>query len=141
SGVPTHTQKLAELVQESGGKLLDAPVSGGVPRAITGELAIMVGGDGEDVAFVRPILDAMGKSVIHTGIVGSAHAMKALNNLVFAGGSLIGQEAVMIGQYFGLDPEVMVDVLNSSTGMNNPTQKKFMQYVLARAFNSGFGLD
>lgn len=141
SGVPTHTQKLADLVQESGGKLLDAPVSGGVPRAITGELAIMVGGDAEDVAFVRPILDAMGKSVIHTGIVGSAHAMKALNNLVSAGGFLIGVEALMIGQRFGLDPEVMVDVLNSSTGMNNSTQKKFKQYVLSRAFNSGFGLD
>jgi len=93
------------------------------------------------VEFVRPVLDAMGKSVIHTGIVGSAHAMKALNNLVSAGGFLIGVEALMIGQRFGLDPEVMVDVLNSSTGMNNSTQKKFKQYVLSRAFNSGFGLD
>lgn len=141
SGVPTQTQKLAEMVQAAGGKLLDAPVSGGVPRAITGELAIMVGGDAADVEFVRPVLDAMGKSVIHTGIVGSAHAMKALNNLVSAGGFLIGVEALMIGQRFGLDPEVMVDVLNSSTGMNNSTQKKFKQYVLSRAFNSGFGLD
>ena len=141
SGVPTRTQALAESVQQAGGKLLDAPVSGGVPRAESGELAIMVGGDAEDVAAVTPILEAMGKSIVHTGTVGSAHAMKALNNLVSAGGFLIGIEALMIGQRFGLDPEVMVDVLNSSTGMNNSTQKKFKQYVLSRAFNSGFGLD
>lgn len=141
SGVPSHTQKLAQLVAEAGGTLLDAPVSGGVPRAESGELAIMVGGQSEDVEAVRDVLASMGKSIVHTGDVGSAHAMKALNNLVSAGGFLIGVEALMIGQRFGLDPEVMIDVLNSSTGMNNSTQKKFKQYILSRAFNSGFGLD
>jgi 3-hydroxyisobutyrate dehydrogenase len=67
--------------------------------------------------------------------------MKALNNLVSAGGFLIGIEALLIGKKFGLDPELMVDVLNASTGMNNSTQKKFRQFVLSRSFNSGFGLD
>ncbi|MNV39657.1 2-(hydroxymethyl)glutarate dehydrogenase [compost metagenome] len=67
--------------------------------------------------------------------------MKALNNLVSAGGFLIGVEAMLIGQQFGLDPNVIVDVLNASTGMNNSTQKKFKQFVLSREFNSGFGLD
>ena len=141
SGVPSQTQRFAQMVADAGGIMLDAPVSGGVPRAEAGELAIMVGGDTADVEAVRPVLEAMGKSIVHTGEVGSAHAMKALNNLVSAGGFLIGIEALMIGQRFGLDPDVMVDVLNSSTGMNNSTQKKFKQYVLSRAFNSGFGLD
>jgi len=141
SGVPSHTQALADAVSQAGAVLLDAPVSGGVARAVTGELAIMVGGDAEHVETVRPVLQAMGKSVLHTGGVGSAHAMKALNNLVSAGGFLIGVEALMIGQRFGLDAGVMVDVLNSSTGMNNSTQKKFKQFVLSRKFNSGFGLD
>lgn len=141
SGIPTATQQLAAQVQAAGGLLLDAPVSGGVPRAITGELAIMVGGPADAVETAKPVLSAMGKSIVHTGDVGSAHAMKALNNLVSAGGFLIGVEALMIGQRFGLDPDVMVDVLNSSTGMNNSTQKKFKQFVLSRAFNSGFGLD
>ncbi len=67
--------------------------------------------------------------------------MKALNNLVSAGGFLIGVEALLIGQQFGLAPAVMVDVLNAATGMNNSTQKKFTQYVLSRRFDSGFGLD
>ncbi|ARP85339.1 NAD(P)-dependent oxidoreductase [Bordetella genomosp. 9] len=141
SGVPAHTQRLAQSVTEAGGELVDAPVSGGVPRARTGELAIMFGGSAATLERVRPVLQAMGSSVLHTGAVGSAHAMKALNNLVSAGGFLIGVEAMLIGQQFGLDPEVIVDVLNASTGMNNSTQKKFKQFVLSRAFNSGFGLD
>ena len=141
SGVPAHTQRLAQMVADAGGELVDAPVSGGVPRARTGELAIMFGGDGATLERLRPVLQAMGKSLLHTGAVGSAHAMKALNNLVSAGGFLIGVEAMLIGQQFGLNPETIVDVLNASTGMNNSTQKKFKQFVLSRAFNSGFGLD
>src|SRR5690606_2515342 len=75
------------------------------------------------------------------GGVGTGHAMKALNNLVSAGGFLIGVEALLIGKKFGLDPETMVDVLNVSTGVNNSTQKKFKQYVISRKFDSGFRLD
>lgn len=140
SGVPGFTRRLAERVAVHGGTLVDAPVSGGVPRARTGELAIMVGGDGAAVDRVEPVLRAMGDRILRTGPVGSAHAMKALNNLVSAGGFLIGIEALLIGQASGLDPEVMVDVLNTSTGMNNSTQKKFKQFVLSRRFDSGFSL-
>jgi 3-hydroxyisobutyrate dehydrogenase len=141
SGAPGETRALAARVAAAGGAMIDAPVSGGVPRAVTGELAIMVGGEDAVVERVRPLLATMGSSILRTGGVGSAHAMKALNNLVSAGGFLIGVEALLIGQRFGLDPALMVDVLNASTGMNNATQKKFKQQVLSRAFNSGFGLD
>lgn len=141
SGVPAHTQRLAATVAAAGGQMVDAPVSGGVPRARTGELAIMFGGPAAALERVRPALSAMGTSITAVGDVGSAHAMKALNNLVSAGGFLIGVEAMLIGQQFGLDPNVIVDVLNASTGMNNSTQKKFKQFVLSRQFNSGFGLD
>ena len=78
--------------------------------------------------------------MLRTGAVGSGQAMKALNNLVSAGGFLIGIEALLIGQRFGLDPAVMVDVLNAATGMNNSTQKKFKQFVLSRTFDAGFSL-
>ncbi|MGH8811003.1 MAG: NAD(P)-dependent oxidoreductase [Advenella sp.] len=141
SGIPTQTLRLAKLTQEAGGTLIDAPVSGGVARARTGELAIMAGGADDIIQRVRPILSVMGKTISHTGDIGSAHAMKALNNLVSAGGFLIGIEALLIGQRFGLDPSVMIDILNASTGMNNSTQKKFKQFVLSRKFDSGFGLD
>ncbi len=138
SGVPTVTQQLAEKVAALGGHLIDAPVSGGVPRAKTGQLAIMAGGDASVIDRVTPVLSAMGSSVLRTGAVGSGQAMKALNNLVSAGGFLIGIEALLIGQRFGLDPAVMVDVLNAATGMNNSTQKKFKQFVLSRKFDAGF---
>jgi len=138
SGVPSVTQMLAERVMELGSHMIDAPVSGGVPRAKTGELAIMVGGDGAIIDSVLPVLSAMGTTVLRTGAVGSGQAMKALNNLVSAGGFLIGIEALLIGQRFGLDPAVMVDVLNAATGMNNSTQKKFKQFVLSRKFDAGF---
>ena len=138
SGVPSVTQELAEKVASLGGHLIDAPVSGGVPRAKTGQLAIMVGGDSAVIDSVLPVLSAMGTSVLRTGAVGSGQAMKALNNLVSTGGFLIGIEALLIGQRFGLDPGVMTDVLNAATGMNNSTQKKFRQFVLSRRFDAGF---
>ena len=141
SGVPAKTRHLAALVAARGGHLVDAPVSGGVARAETGTLAIMAGGEAAAIDRAEPVLQALGSSVTRTGAVGSAHAMKALNNLVSAAGFLIGIEALLIGQQAGLDPALMTDVLNASTGMNNSTQKKFRQFVLSRRFDSGFSLD
>lgn len=138
SGIPSMTVGLAEKVAALGGVMIDAPVSGGVPRAKTGQLAIMAGGDAAAIDKVMPVLSAMGSSVLRTGAVGSGQAMKALNNMVSTGGFLIGIEALLIGQRFGLDPGVMTDVLNAATGMNNSTQKKFRQFVLSRGFDAGF---
>jgi 3-hydroxyisobutyrate dehydrogenase len=137
SGVPSVTQRLAGQVTALGGHMIDGPVSGGVPRAKTGDLAIMVGGEPDVIDRAMPVLSAMG-TVLRTGAVGSGQAMKALNNMVSTGGFLIGIEALLIGQRFGLDPGVMTDVLNAATGMNNSTQKKFRQFVLSRKFNAGF---
>jgi 3-hydroxyisobutyrate dehydrogenase len=141
SGVPTVTRDLAECLAAAGVAMVDAPVSGGVHRARTGELAIMVGGRDEDVARAEPVLRTMGTSLHRCGPVGAGQATKALNNLVSAAGLLVSVEALLIGQQFGLDPEVLVNVLNSSTGMNNSTKSKIIPFVLSRRFDSGFGLD
>jgi 3-hydroxyisobutyrate dehydrogenase len=141
SGVPAETAAIARELAARNVAMIDAPVSGGVRKAVTGELAIMVGGDAAVAQQVDPVLRAMGKSVIRAGGIGSGQAMKALNNLVSAGGFLIGMEALLVGKKFGLDPAVMVDILNASTGMNNSTQVKFKQFVLSGAFNAGFSLD
>jgi len=141
SGTPSATRKLAADMAAIGVTLIDAPVSGGVPRAKIGDLAIMTGGDPAIVENLHPLFRAMGTTITHVGDVGAAHAMKALNNLVSAGGFLIGIEALLIGQRFGLDPALMVDVLNASSGANNSTQRKFKQFVLSRQFNSGFSLE
>ncbi|CAN7640254.1 MULTISPECIES: NAD(P)-dependent oxidoreductase [unclassified Caballeronia] len=141
SGIPSMTQALAASLESDGIMMIDAPVSGGVSRAKTGELAIMTGGSADALQRAMPLLRAMGTTITEVGAIGAGQAMKALNNLVSAGGFLIGVEALIIGSQFGLDAGKMVDVLNASTGMNNSTQKKFRQFVLSRAFNSNFGLD
>ena len=141
SGAPAATRAIAERLLPKGVVVLDAPVSGGVSRAVTGELAIMSGGDADALDRVDSLLKAMGTTIHRIGAVGAGQAMKALNNLVSAGGFLMAVEALVIGQQFGLDPAVMTDVLNASTGMNNSTQKKLKQFVLSRKFDSGFGLD
>lgn len=141
SGVPASTIQISERLADFGLEMVDAPVSGGVARAEKGTLAIMTGGATETVERVRPVLEAMGSSIIHTGDIGSGHAMKALNNLVSAGGFLIGVEAMLIGAKFGLDPEKIVDVLNNSSGRSNSSETKFRQFVLSRSFSSGFSMD
>lgn len=139
SSYPIDTQKLGEELALQGVALVDAPVSGGVPKAITGQLAIMTGGKSEDIDRVEPVLKAMG-TVHRTGPLGSGHAMKALNNFVSAAGLVATSEALVIGQKFGLDGAVMTKVLNASTGKNNTTENKVERYMLNHAFNSGFAL-
>jgi 3-hydroxyisobutyrate dehydrogenase len=141
SGNPSVTRQIANGLASAGVDMIDAPVSGGVSRAESGDLAIMIGGSEEAAARAEPVLAPIGSSRRRVGEVGAGQAMKALNNLVSAGGFLIGIEALLIGKRFGLDPSVMTDVLNASSGMNNSTRNKFKQFVLSRSFDSGFGLD
>jgi 3-hydroxyisobutyrate dehydrogenase len=141
SSSPTGTQDLGNILAKNGIFMLDAPVSGGVPKAVTGTLAIMVGGDSRVLERCRPLFEVMGEQIFETGLLGSAHAMKALNNLVSAAGLIAAAEALLIGGRFGLNPAVMIDVLNASTGRNNSTENKFKQYIFSRKFNSGFSLD
>jgi 3-hydroxyisobutyrate dehydrogenase len=140
SSAPTATVALGAELQDHGLDLVDAPVSGGVPRARAGSLTIMAGGAPTVVDAVAPILSAMG-TVHRTGPLGSGHAMKALNNYVSAAGLLAVAEALIIARRFGLDPKIMNDILKVSTGRNNTTDNKVEQYLLNRAFNSGFALD
>ncbi len=140
SSAPTATVALGAELQEHGLDLVDAPVSGGVPRARDGSLTIMAGGAPDVVDAVAPILSAMG-TVHRTGPLGSGHAMKALNNYVSAAGLLAVSEALIIARRFGLDPKIMNDILKVSTGRNNTTDNKVEQYLLNRAFDSGFALD
>ncbi len=140
SSSPMGTRELGRALAERGAALVDAPVSGGVKRAVDGSLAIMAGGDAATIERVRPILAAMGKHIFLTGSLGSGHAMKALNNYVSAAGLAAAAEAVLAGSRFGLDPATIVAILNASTGKNNSTENKFPQFVLSRAFNSGFSL-
>jgi len=141
SGQPAKTREIAAALAQRGIAMIDAPVSGGVPRAKTGDLAIMLGGEEADLDRAETVLKAMGTSLHRCGGIGAGQAMKALNNLSSAGTFLMGVEVLLIGQRFGLDPAKMVDVLNASSGMSNSSQRKFKQYVLNRRFDDGFGME
>ncbi len=140
SSSPVGTRELGELLAARGLALIDAPVSGGVRRAVDATLAIMIGGDDAQIARCEPLLKAMGRDLFRTGGLGTAHAMKALNNYVSAAGFAAAAEAVLAGTRFGLDPATVVSVLNASTGKNNSTELKFPQQVLTRKFAAGFSL-
>ena len=140
SSDPLGTRKLGDSLAAAGIALVDAPVSGGVRRAADGTLAIMAGGEGAVIDRIEPLLAAIGRSIFRTGPLGSGHAMKALNNYVSGAGLVAALEALRVGSAFGLDPAVIVDVLNASTGRNNSTENKLKQFVLSESFASGFSL-
>ncbi|GGE51574.1 2-hydroxy-3-oxopropionate reductase [Agaricicola taiwanensis] len=140
SSAPVGTRELGEALARHQVSLLDAPVSGGVKGAVAGTLAIMVGGHRDLAERFDPLLSAMGRR-FHVGPLGSGHAAKVLNNYVSAAGLAAAAEALLIAERFGIEGEVLVDVLNASTGRNNSTENKFKQYVLNQAYNSGFALD
>lgn len=139
SSSPVGTRELSQELDKLGFKLIDAPVSGGVVKAIDGKLAIMAGGDKDSIEACRPVFDVMGKMFI-TGGSASGHAMKAMNNFLSAATLAITSEAVLTGQKFGLDPAVMVDIINASTGRSNSSEHKFPAFILPRTFDSGFYL-
>jgi 3-hydroxyisobutyrate dehydrogenase len=140
SSSPVDTERLGAELLPLGLALVDAPVSGGVKRAVEAKLTIMAGGDPGAVGRCEPLLAAMGSSIFRTGPLGSGHAMKALNNFVSAAGLVAMCEALLIGRRFGLDPAVMIDILNVSTGRNNATEVKAKQFILSGTFASGFSL-
>ena len=138
SSDPIGTRTLGADLKAAGFPFIDAPVSGGVKRATDATLAIMVGGDPAIIDRVEPLLAAMGEVIFRTGPLGSGHAMKALNNYVSAAGLTAACEALAVGEKFGLDPNVMTDVLNASSGRNNTTENKLKQFMISKTFASGF---
>jgi 3-hydroxyisobutyrate dehydrogenase len=142
SSEPARTRELAQRAAQAGVTLVDAPVSGGVIGAQAGSLTIMTGGSPAALAVVRPVLDVLGSKVVHAGdIPGAGHAIKALNNLMSAAHLLVSSEAILAGKAFGLDPQVMLDIVNTSSGKNWSTELKWPRYVLPAAYNSGFSMQ
>jgi 3-hydroxyisobutyrate dehydrogenase len=139
SSEPARTQALAAELGQREITLVDAPVSGGVAGARAGRLTIMVGADETAVDRLRPVFEPIGNPV-SVGGVGAGHAVKALNNLLSATHLLSTAEVMAAGQRFGLDPRVMIDVFNRSSGQSRSTSSKWPDFVLPGTFNSGFAL-
>jgi len=140
SSAPVGTRALGEALAARGIAMIDAPVSGGVKRAVSGQLAIMFGGEPAEKARCRRLIEAMGSQLFDAGALGAGHAIKCLNNYVSAAGLLAACEGLVAAQRFGLDPRIALDVLNASSGKNNSTENKFAQFMLSGTFGSGFSL-
>jgi len=113
---PAASRRVATAAAERGIRFVDAPVSGGTPRATDGTLAIMVGGSVEDFQAALPTLQAMGTNVIHVGPVGSGEVAKLCNNLVAGVAAVAVSEAFRIAEGFGVDPKVVTEVIAKSSG-------------------------
>ena len=138
SSEPIRSRDLGARLERQGMRYLDAPVSGGVRGAQNGQLAIMVGGRWQDLEQAREIFEVLGNSTIHVGQAGSGHAAKALNNLVSAASVAATVEARRVGERFGIDPAVLTDVLNASSGRSNTSENKVAQFMLSGTYGSGF---
>ncbi|MFD0668302.1 NAD(P)-dependent oxidoreductase [Ramlibacter sp. MAHUQ-53] len=138
---PWLTEQTARALAGRGATMVDAPVSGAAWGAQDAKLVFMVGGADADVARVRPLLDVMGRAVFHLGGLGCGHAMKCINNCITAITLANTAEGLVAGKRYGLDPKVMVDVLNESTGGSWITQTHFNQRVFNRAFDDPFKLE
>ncbi len=130
--------KIHDLLAEKNIVQLDSPVSGGVGGAEKGTLAVMVSGPAVDFAAVKPALDVIGKVFFIGEKPGSAQTMKLANNFLSATAMVATSEAVVMGVKSGLDPSVMIDVINSGSGMNTASRDKFPRSVLPRSFDFGF---
>jgi 3-hydroxyisobutyrate dehydrogenase len=141
SSEPARSRDLGTDLDKMGLRYLDAPVSGGVKGATAGSLAILVGGDATTLGEHHTLLEKMGNKILHIGAHGAGHAAKALNNYVSAAGLLATVEALRVAARFGIEPAVMTDVLNSSSGRSNTSENKVKQFMLSGTFGSGFALQ
>ena len=139
SSEPLRSRALEHRLRQEGIRFVDAPVSGGVKGAENGALTVMAGGTDEDLAEAAAILECFG-TVKRAGQVGAGHAAKALNNLMSATHLLVSSEAILAGQSFGVDPELLLQIVNGSSGKSGSTENKWPNFILPGTYNSGFAL-
>ncbi|XP_015607396.1 3-hydroxyisobutyrate dehydrogenase, mitochondrial [Cephus cinctus] len=142
---PSVSQTVAKQAEQSGALFLDSPVSGGVNAASAGTLTFMVGGVKSNFERAKPILEAMGSRIVYCGDVGMGQAAKLCNNMLL-GISMIGTaETFNLGKKLGLDPQVLADIINSSSGrcwsseLYNPVPGILPNVPSSNGYKGGFG--
>ncbi|MFC7133260.1 MULTISPECIES: NAD(P)-dependent oxidoreductase [Salinibaculum] len=139
---PETTQRIQERLDEDGIDFLGAPVSGGRPGARQQALTVMVGGDGDLLETVRPLLDAFAGNIYHVGDQPHhGHAMKLINNYLSYVNMIATTEATLAGEALGLDLETMLAVINDSSGRNSWSEEKFPEEVVTGEFDRGSSLN
>ncbi|QEN17264.1 NAD(P)-dependent oxidoreductase [Mycolicibacterium sp. ELW1] len=134
----TAAQQIQAQLTERGIAMLDSPVSGGVGGAAKGTLALMVSGPRDEFEIVEPILARLGTPFFVDTKPGAGQTMKLVNNLLAATALAATSEVVVMGVKAGLDPSVMIEVINAGSGATNASRDKFPKSILPRSFDYGF---
>jgi len=137
---PLASQEIAKACQEKEVILLDAPVSGGEPKAIDGTLSIMVGGDGDAFEGVKDILLAMGASAVLCGDIGAGNTTKLANQVIVALNIVAVSEAFMLSTKAGVDPERVFEAIKGGLAGSTVMNAK-MPMITAGNFKPGFKVD
>ena len=137
---PATAIEVNDAMTERGGRVLDAPVSGGDKGAIAGTLSIMVGGETEDFERAMPLFEAMGKTIVHVGGPGAGQIVKACNQMVVAINYAAVSEALVLGAKAGVDPEKIVQVLSGGLAASRVMELKGAG-MIAHQFDPGFRID
>ena len=138
---PWLTMQTAKTLADKGVGMVDAATSGAESGAKAATLVFMLGGESRAIERAAALLRIMGKHLFHLGPVGAGHAMKSINNTITAMTLTATAEGLVLGKKLGLDPNVMTDVLNVSTGMSWITQTHIKQRITNRAFDDPFKLE
>jgi 3-hydroxyisobutyrate dehydrogenase len=144
---PQSAQAFAKATAERGSAFVDAPVSGGTAGAAAGTLTFMVGATPEVCEQVRPVLEAMGKNIIHCGASGTGQIAKICNNLLLGIAMAGVAEAMSLGEKLGIDVKTLASIINTSTGRcwsadtNNPMPGVLPGAPSSRGYTGGFGTD
>ena len=137
---PDVAATLAGQARERGFRMLDAPVSGGEKGAVDAVLSIMVGGDADDFAEAKPIMDAVGKTVVHVGPSGAGQTVKAANQLIVAVNIEVLAEALVFLEAYGVDTDAALEVLGGGLAGSKVLEQK-RSNMLGRSFEPGFRID
>jgi 3-hydroxyisobutyrate dehydrogenase len=138
---PASAREMAGLAQASAVSFLDCPVSGGPPGAQAATLTIMVGGEGAALERARPVLEAIGKKIVHCGESGSGQAAKLVNQALVAAHTVAAMEALLVGRKAGLSLDTMYSILQTSSGRSWMLENHLSAHALAGKFEPGFALD
>ncbi len=135
---PTAAKKAAEALSAKNVIWFDCPISGGIAGAVNGTLAVMVSGPQDEYAKIEDILTTFGKLFYVGDKPGLAQVAKLANNLLAAAAMVVSSEAMVMGTKAGIDPKVLLDIINAGSGRNSATQDKFPRSVLPGTFDFGF---
>ncbi len=135
---PETTRRLAENLMRAGMRMLDAPVSGGPKGAITGTMAMVIGGAKEDLAEAEPVLAAMTAKRVHVGEIGAGHVAKIANNLFAAAHLLIAGEVTRMAEKAGVPTEQLLQGINAGSGRSFITEHSYPTWIMNGKFDSGF---